>query len=83
MGRLSNEAKAEKARKVLIKTIASIDNLEPTLGSTWKQGMVAYYTNRLAELLLYQSGFSHPSKIAVETVQAGLYASLDIGTEMG
>ena len=83
MGRLSNEAKAEKARQSLIETIAAIDDLEPTLGGKWKRGMVAYYTNRLAELLLYQSGVSHPSKIAVEAGQAGLYASLGVETEMG
>ncbi len=68
MGRLSNEAKAEKARESLIQTIAKIHNLEPTLGAKWRANMVTYYVDRLAELLLYQSGFSQPSKLAIRAM---------------
>lgn len=68
MGRLSNEAKAEKARQSLIKTIAEIDDLEPILGGKWKRGMLTYYVNRLAELVLYQSGFSDPSGPAIQAM---------------
>lgn len=78
MGRISNEAKAERAREVLIKTIASIDDLEPTLGGKWKQGMLDYYCDRLAELVLFQSGFNHPSANAMYSVKLGIMASLGI-----
>ena len=76
MGRLSNEAKAERARQTLIKTIASIDDLEPTLGGKWKVGMLDYYVRRLAELLLYQSGFKEPSQAGIEEMERGIRDSL-------
>ncbi len=76
MGRLSNEAKAEKARQSLIKTIASIDDLEPTLGGKWKAGMLDYYVRRLAELLLYQSGFKRPSREGIEAMERGIRDTL-------
>lgn len=72
MGRLSHEEKAKRARDVLIETIAKIDDLEPTLGGKWKIAMVEYYSNRLAELLLYQAGFQDPSKAAVVAVRLGI-----------
>lgn len=78
MGRLSNEAKAEKARQSLIKTIASIDDLEPTLGGKWKVGMLDYYITRLAELVLYQSGFKHPSQSAIEAMGLRIRYVLEI-----
>lgn len=71
------EAKAEKARQVLIGTIAKINDLEPTLGGKWIQGMVDYYTMRLAELLLYQSGFLHPSLAAIVAVQVSIRGLLE------
>lgn len=78
MGRLSNEAKAEKARQSLIQTIAAIDDLEPTLGGKWKTGMLTYYVSRLAELVLYQSGFKHPSEPAIEQMRVRIYDVLEI-----
>ena len=70
------EAKAERARSVLIETIAKISDLEPTLGGKWRRKMVDYYVGRLAELLLYQSGFDNPSKDAIEEVSVGIRSSL-------
>lgn len=76
MGRLSNEAKAEKARQSLIETIAKIDDLDPILGGKWKRNMLTYYVNRLAELVVFQSGFSNPSSLAIETVASGIRDTL-------
>lgn len=80
MGRLSNEAKAERARASLIKTIASIDDLEPTLGGKWKAGMLSYYVNRLAELLLYQSGFNTPSGLSIRAMADQIWSLLGSGS---
>ncbi len=77
-GNKRDEEKAKRARESLIETIAKINDLEPTLGGKWKTNMVAYYTNRLAELVLYQSGFRNPSQAAIAAIQAGIYESLDI-----
>ena len=76
MGRLSNEAKAERARQSLIQTIAAIEDLEPTLGGKWRKGMLNYYTNRLAELVLYQCGFRQPSINAIKVLQSEIVSLL-------
>lgn len=76
MGRLTNEEKATKARQVLIETIAKIADLEPTLGGKWKRGMLDYYCGRLAELVLYQSGFVRPSLQAIEVIKRGIENTL-------
>lgn len=77
MGRLSYEAKAEKARQSLIITITKIHDLEPTLGRKWREGMLDYYTIRLAELVLYQLGFTNPSALAVKTLSDEISAILE------
>lgn len=77
MGRLSNDAKAEKARQVLIDTIAKISDLEPTLGGKWQRNMVRYYQNRLAVLLLYQCGFRNPSQYAIAYLTDRIADTLD------
>ena len=83
MGRLNHEEKAARARQTLIDTIAKIDDLEPTLGGKWKRNMLLYYYHRLAELVLYQCGFSHPSEVAVNCVASGIEASLVEGCNIG
>ena len=81
MGRLTNEEKAAKNVQSLIETIAKIDDLEPTLGGKWKSKMLDYYVGCLANLILYQSGFSNPSFEAKASVSSGIYATLfgDVG----
>ena len=61
-----------------METIAKIADVEPMLGGKWQTNMVAYYTRRLAELVLRQSGFNHPSEEAIVSVQHGIYDSLEI-----
>ena len=78
VGRFTDEERREKARNVLMETIAKIADLEPTLGGKWQKNMVSYYTRRLAELVLFQSGFNHPSEEAIVSTQRAIYDSLEI-----
>ena len=79
VGRLTDEERREKARNVLMATIAKIADLEPVLGGKWRSRMLDYYTHRLAELVLYQSGFEHPSSEALEAVVSSVENILEIG----
>ncbi len=76
MSRPTNETKAERARQVLVDTILKLDDVEPVLGGKWKSRMIEYYVNRLAILLLYQSGFSSPSSLAVDYMVMDIVAML-------
>lgn len=78
MARPSNEEKQRRARESLIQTIAKINDLEPTLGGKWRANMVAYYVNRLAELVLYQSGFNTPTVQAVQVVELSIRNMLEL-----
>lgn len=60
-GRLTDEARREKARDTLVGTLAKIVDTDPTLGEKWQNAMVRYYVGLLAELLLRQSGITEIS----------------------
>lgn len=81
VGRFTDEERREKARNVLVETIAKIADLEPVLGGKWRSGMLDYYSHRLAELVLYQSGFEHPSREAVEAIRIRIYDLISEGIE--
>ncbi len=68
-GRLTDEARREKARNSLVETITKINDLEPTMGGKWKASMVRYYRHRLAELLLYQVGVVEYSPGVIKEVE--------------
>ena len=77
MGRLTNEQKAAKNIQGLIETIAKINDLDPILGGKWKTKMLDYYINCLAKLILFQSGFSDPTREATASIDAGIRRSLE------
>jgi len=67
MARAKPEAQ-EKARRTLITTLCKISDLDPTLGGKWKRGMLRYYAERLAEVMLVEAGSKEPSPRDVEAM---------------
>tara|TARA_Y100000310_G_scaffold341015_1_gene438770 strand:+ start:413 stop:664 length:252 start_codon:yes stop_codon:yes gene_type:complete len=72
----------EKTREILIKTICSIDDLDPLMGGKWKSGMLRYYSERLAELLLRQVGEEEPDPYAVTLLAEKLLGVIREGGEV-
>ena len=72
----------EKARQTLINTIAKIYDLEPTLGGKWRQGMLRYYSNTLAELMLSQMGIEDLSPINIAMMGQELLQSITNDVEI-
>lgn len=79
MARPSNEQKQARARQSLIKTIAKIYDLEPTLGRNWRANMLSYYIDRLAELVLYQLGFENVAERAIQALADEIRDVLEVG----
>lgn len=77
MPRRKKADREKKARESLIKTIAKIHNLEPTLGAKWRENMLVYYVDRLAELLLHQSGFRVTTPYGIREMAAHIRRILD------
>jgi len=63
-----SEAAHEKARWTLINTLCKISDLDPTLGGKWKRGMLRYYAERLAEVMLVEAGSKEPTARDVEVM---------------
>ena len=72
----------EKARQTLINTIAKIYDLEPTLGGKWRLGMLRYYSNTLAELMLTQMGIDDLSPINIAMMGQELLQSITSDVEI-
>ena len=60
MGRKKKSVKEAEARATLVSTICKIQDLDPMLGGKWRDGMIKYYSERLAELLLVHAGHAEP-----------------------
>ena len=67
MARKDEEAQ-ERARKTLIVTLCKIKDLDPMLGGKWQRGMIRYYSERLAEVLLTDPGDPEPSPWEIEAM---------------
>ena len=77
----SKAQKEREARAVLVSTIAKIQDLEPTHGGKWREGMLNHYYDRLAELMLYQQGLDHPDRLSISSLALRLRDEL--GDEKG
>ena len=79
---LARNKSKEKARQTLINTIAKIYDLEPTLGGKWRLGMLRYYSNTLAELMLTQMGIDDLSPINIAMMGQELLQSITNDVEI-
>jgi hypothetical protein len=49
MGR-PRDSQAQKMLKTVVKTLAALDGLDPTLDPKWTESMIRHYTRRRGEL---------------------------------
>jgi len=69
----------EKARLTLINTLCKISDLDPTLGGKWKRGMLRYYAERLAEVMIAEEGHGEYPPEAVYVVAEKVLDLLESG----
>ncbi len=73
----SKETKEREARETLVSTIAKIQDLEPTHGGKWREGMLRHYYEKLAELMIYQQGVDYPNQENISFLALRLRDALD------
>ena len=67
------------AQAMLIGTLCKIDDLDPVLGGKWKRGMLKYYSERLAELVLFDAGVTEPLPSEIVAAADSILALLAAG----
>jgi len=76
----SSDGSAEaKARRTLVQTLCKIGHLDPMLGGKWRRGMLRYYSQRLAELLLSEGGTPEPAAPEIERLGERILELLESG----
>ena len=76
---MPRRTKAEReadAREKLITTLVSIYETDPIMGGKWREGMLKYYSQTLAKLMLWQRGSDNPEKIVIELLASELLDNL-------
>ena len=77
MPKPTNAEREAKARQKFIDLLCQINDTDPTMGAKWREGMLKYYSERLAELMLFQQGSDKPDQFVIELLAHELRSNLE------
>jgi hypothetical protein len=77
MPKPTNAEREAKARQKFIDLLCQINDTDPMMGSKWREGMLKFYSERLAELMLRQKGSDKPDQFVIELLAHELRSNLE------
>ena len=77
MPRKTRAETEREARQKFIDILCKINDTAPTMGAKWREGMLKYYSERLAELMLFQQGSDKPDQFVIELLAHELRLNLE------
>jgi len=77
MPRKTRAETEREARQKFIDILCKINDTDPTMGAKWREGMLKYYSERLAELMLFQQGSDKPDQFVIELLAHELRLNLE------